>query len=223
MNFFRLRFLNTLLFFVTGIILGFILKERFSPGVSTAAPPAAYPAKQEAGDAREEEALQDEPYLEEEEEPQAPAAGGPVVLDRREYEAAPKREPAARNPEIVIEPQRGKPDSATARPDDAADFFSHPDRYSGREVVLSLQMITAKKSPAGWRLNLVYSPPSKKIDYLYVEDTALLGESPDLRIGYGYKVRFTCGKGAAVSGNTLLAIEPTGEKADWATGLSAVE
>ena len=78
-------------------------------------------------------------------------------------------------------------------------------------------------APRGWRLNLVYTSPDKKTDYLYLDDSELLGEKPDLRIGYVYKVRFLSGKGETGSGNTLLEIAATGEKAAWATGLSAVE
>jgi hypothetical protein len=102
-------------------------------------------------------------------------------------------------------------------------FFARPERYEGRDLEMQLQMITAKRVPAGWRLNLVYSGRAKEIDYLYVEDSGVLGPKPDLRIGYVYRVRFRCGKGSSAAGNTLLAIEPTGGKADWATGLSATE
>ncbi len=103
------------------------------------------------------------------------------------------------------------------------DFFGAPETYVGREIEMDLQMITVKKVRGGWRLNLVHSGRNKNIDYLYLDDTDQLGDKPDLRIGYVYKVRFRCGKGETSSGNTLLAISPTGEKAAWATGLSAVE
>jgi hypothetical protein len=217
MNFFRLRFLNTFLLFLTGIILGFILKERFQPSAAPAAAPAPQAAYGEgAGDAAgEEEETGYEAYQEEEEEPRPPVRRGPEVLER-----APAAAPAS---EIVIEPGATKPQAAPAQQDEAADFFSHPQQYAGREVRLRLQMITAKKNADGWRLNLVYYGPSKKIDYLYVEDSGVLGEKPDLRIGFVYKLRFACGKGETASGNTLVSIEATGEKADWATGLSAVE
>ncbi|PKM96734.1 MAG: hypothetical protein CVU79_11850, partial [Elusimicrobia bacterium HGW-Elusimicrobia-3] len=103
------------------------------------------------------------------------------------------------------------------------NFFARPEHYQGRDLEMQLQMITAKRVPSGWRLNLVYSGRSKEIAYLYVEDSGVLGPKPDLRIGYDYKVSFRCGKGSSGAGNTLLAIEPTGGKADWATGLSATE
>lgn len=217
MNFFRLRFLNTLLLFVAGIILGFILKEKFYP-----APPASPPALQadlerapEQPQDAPEESLEDEPYSEPEERREPALHSPPEVLSK---------EPAAEEaPGLVIEPQANKPAPRPGVGDDPAEFFGKPERYAGREVQLSLQMITAKRGQAGWRLNLVYSGPDKKVDYLYVQDSQLLGDKPDLRIGYGYKVRFACGKGDPSSGNTLLSIEPTGEKAAWATGLSAIE
>ena len=84
-------------------------------------------------------------------------------------------------------------------------------------------MITAKRSPRGWRLNFVYTGPDKKIDYLYVDDEEILGETPDLRIGYIYRIRFFCSKGETAAGNSLSLLTYTGKKAAWATGLSAVE
>jgi len=217
MNFFRLRFLNTFLLFLTGIILGFILKERFQPSAPPAAAPAAQAAyEQEGGDASQDEAGAD--YAEYQEEEPEPAP--PAVREQEAPARAPAEPPAS---EIVIQPAPSGARPAPAAQDEAADFFSRPSQYAGREVQLRLQMITAKKSADGWRLNLVYYGPSKKIDYLYVEDSGVLGEKPDLRIGYVYKLRFSCGKGETASGNTLLSIEATGDKADWATGLSAVE
>ena len=88
---------------------------------------------------------------------------------------------------------------------------------------MTLQMITTKKTESGWRLNFVYTSPDKAIEYLYVDDTNVLGESPDLRIGYFYRVKFRCARGEPSDGNTLSSIEFTGEKATWATGLSAIE
>lgn len=220
MNFFRLRLINTLLLFFLGIVLGFILKEKFYP----AAPPqvqSQYRASSPAGTgpapapAEETEDLSDEPYPVQEEAPaRGPAARRP-----------PAEEPAAETAEeLVIEAPAGEP--AAARPalkGEEASFFARPAYFEGRELEMELQMITAKQARGVWRLNLVYSGPGRKIEYLYVDDDKVLGESPDLRIGYVYKVRFLCGKGQTAAGNTLAAIAPTGGKAEWATGLSAVE
>ncbi len=224
MNFFRLRVINTFLLFLIGIVTGFILKEKFYPAPRAPAQPvyqASYPAlSQTPGEGQpEDEDLTDEPYQVQEQEPvSAPQlrSGKPA-----EEAAPPAREAlvieasgaSAENREENISAARGSQD----------EFFRNPAAYGGRELELELQMITAKKSARGWRLNLVYTSPAKKTDYLYLEDSELLGEKPDLRIGYVYKVRFLCGKGETGSGNTLLGITATGEKAAWATGLSAVE
>jgi hypothetical protein len=56
-----------------------------------------------------------------------------------------------------------------------------------------------------------------------VDDDEVIGDKPDLRIGFVYKVRFRCSKGDTASGNVLLLLTATGDKASWATGLSAVE
>lgn len=214
MNFFRLRLLNTLLFFLSGIVLGFILKEKFYP----AAPPKALPSYAQhpaapAVPAPREEELSDEPYLAQEEE-RAPLA---------KPEPAPVPEESLPEP-AVIEAAPEKPARRqSVLKGEEAGFFAEPARFEGRDLEMELQMITAKRTRTGWRLNLVHTGPAKKIDYLYVDDAELLGDKPDLRIGFVYKVRFYCGKGQADSGNTLSAITPTGAKAEWATGLSAVE
>lgn len=216
MSFFRLRFINTLLLFIAGIILGFILKEKFYPKDPAPQPAARADLQRSPAQPAEtrDEDLSDEPYAETEEQPEPYQGTGHEVLPSPRAEEAPG---------LVIEPQQPKPAPRAARADDPQAFFGQPAGYAGRDVELSLQMITAKRSQSGWRLNLVYSGPNKKVDYLYVQDSEVLGEKPDLRIGYSYKVRFACGKGDPASGNTLLAIEPTGEKAAWATGLSAIE
>ncbi|HNW45343.1 MAG TPA: hypothetical protein PKI19_12620, partial [Elusimicrobiales bacterium] len=106
---------------------------------------------------------------------------------------------------------------------DQNQFFQKPAAYAGRELEMSLQMITAKKQTNGWRLNLVHTGPKKKLNYLYVDDQDTLGEKPDLRIGYFYRVVFRCQKGDPADGNVLSSINFTGQKAEWATGLSAIE
>lgn len=225
MNFFRLRVLNTFLLFLIGIVAGFILKDRFYPAVPApqSYPAAAAPAEGDREAAETEPAEEDEtPVREEEEEAPPPArAAAPAVS------AETLDEPAPDNGEnhIVIEP------SAPAAPRRGEtlrgardDFFRKPGDYAGRELEMDLQIINAKRSASGWRLNFVYTSPDKRVDYLYAEaGAALLGEKPDLRIGYVYTVRFLCEKGETGSGNVLSAVSPTGEKADWATGLSALE
>lgn len=216
MNFFRLRALNTFLLFFIGIVLGFILKDKFYPSRPTAHPasfqtpyspqPSAQAEAEEGEEAPEPE---EPPDLEPEEEEPAPAPA-PVIAPG-----------TARPAEIVME-KESRPEQRALRGEED-DFFARPERYEGRDLEMQLQMITAKRVQSGWRLNLVYSGRSKEISYLYVEDSDVLGPRPDLRIGYDYKVRFRCGKGSSAAGNTLLAIEPTGGKADWATGLSATE
>lgn len=226
MNFFRLRVVNTLLIFVAGILLGFLFKDRFSSKDDGGSPAAAYqqpPAGQPSGYGYSggEEYAEDEPAAEED-----PAEDYPVDNEGPRPSVSISQEPAApasaaqAEPAAVIEPSRRRA-SAPGPQEDA--FFADPAAFSGRELELRLQMITAKKADSGWRLNLVYTSPAKRMEYLYVDDTGVLSSSPDLRIGYFYKVRFVCGKGTASSGNLLVSIEGTGEKAGWATGLSAVE
>ncbi|MGD9641488.1 MAG: hypothetical protein AB7V08_01985 [Elusimicrobiales bacterium] len=217
MNFFRLRALNTFLLFFIGIILGFILKDKFYPSRPPAHPASFQtpyspqpPAQAADGEGEESDEPEAPPDLEPEAEEPAPPLPAPVIA------------PAAPRPAEIVMEEAPRSESRALRGEEDG-FFARPERYEGRDLEMQLQMITAKRVPSGWRLNLVYSGRGKEIDYLYVEDSGVLGAKPDLRIGYVYKVRFRCGKGSSAAGNTLLAIEPTGAKADWATGLSATE
>ncbi len=225
MNFFRLRVINTFLLFLIGTVLGFILKEKFSP--SSAAPARSIylppdPAPEEAPPAvqPEPEEPADEPYT-------VPEAEAGPSSARAAAEAGGEEAPLSTREALVIEatPSSGETRAFQRPPANSApyDFFRNPADYEGREVELDLQMITAKRSARGWRVNLVYTSPEKRTEYLYVEDSEVLGLKPDLRIGYVYKVRFLSTKGETTAGNTLRAIAPTGGKAAWATGLSAVE
>ena len=233
MNFFRLRFLNTVLLFLIGIVAGFILKDRFYP---QAPKPQAYPSPadyrptyERAAETAEDASSAEEPQeeapeaAEPAEKPRKPAAPKPSVS----AETVADNGNGAADNSIIIEPSPAPAPARAARElvrGAADDFFRKPDAYSGKELEMDLQMITAKRSARGWRLNLVHTAPGKRIDYLYADDPgAVLGDRPDLRIGYVYTVRFFCGKGEAADGNVLSAITPTGAKADWATGLSAVE
>lgn len=244
MNFFRMRFTNTLLLFGVGILIGFMLKEKFDPAADLPNVPAyqsAYTPGDRAG--RPEGAT-------------GPAAGGPASPASEEddsgaYDASSEEDgsssPAPQDsssvnaetsaasspalssaaamattePAIVIEPDRVA--SQPERGQEAA-FFRNPASFQGRELQMPLQVITASKAVSGWRLNLVYTGPQKTLDYLYIDDTdGTLGAAPDLRMGYVYDVRFVCGSGLTDSGNKLVSIKPTGQKAAWATGMSAVE
>jgi hypothetical protein len=228
MNFFRLRVVNTLLFFATGILIGFILKERFY-GPAKAQYPQRY---QSVYSAQPEAAAQPSPEVEttvvpeETETPEPPAEPAPAKPHKTAPKAEPKAEEDYSSP-LVIEPS--EPEAEPVRKKDAVlrgsqdQFFKRPADYAGRELEMELQLITAKRSTGGWRLNFVYAGPDKGMDYLYVDDSEILGDKPDLRIGYVYKVRFRCSRGDTAAGNVLLLLTPTGDKASWATGISAVE
>ncbi|MBI4801166.1 MAG: hypothetical protein HY796_01465 [Elusimicrobia bacterium] len=102
-------------------------------------------------------------------------------------------------------------------------FFKNPERYAAQDLELELQMILARKTQNGWLLNFVHARGGKNVDYVYMEDDFLLGEKPELKIGYFYNVTFKCAKGDLSAGNKLLGINPSGKKAAWATGVSAIE
>ncbi len=232
MNFFRLRVINTVLFFLLGALIGFILKDRLFPAKAK-----DYRRSYQPEYASSSGQLQTEPAYkpEDEDQPPRPQIEATVTPEEPEEEPAagsdrPAPKPAASSKpqaEAVLEAEPAPKEEAAA-PEvikgDQDDFFAHPDEYAGKTLEVELQMITAKRSQRGWRLNFVYTAPDKSVDYLYADDDGgLLGDKPDLRIGYVYRVRFLCGAGRADSGNRLVSLAPTGQKAAWATGLSAVE
>lgn len=102
-------------------------------------------------------------------------------------------------------------------------FFSDPAKYKGRALTLMLQMISARREGGMWKLNMMYHGREREIHYLYLDDDSFLKKNPDLKVGYEYEVNFMCGRGKLNSGNDLISIRPTGEKAQWAGGMSAVE
>lgn len=108
--------------------------------------------------------------------------------------------------------------------DDSESFFASPSSFYAKVVHAKLQMLTARKTKNGWRLNFVYSDADKNLSYLYVDDPDMVStENPDFKIGYYYRISFKCEKADMKDGNRLISIEPTEEKTPWASGISAIE
>jgi len=108
--------------------------------------------------------------------------------------------------------------------DEIPDFVKNPASYAQKNVSGRLQMIIAKRLPKGWRLNFVYADENRNLNYLYVDDPEnVSGDSPDFKIGYFYYVKFLSGNGDLKNNNNLQRIYATGEKTQWASGVSAVE
>lgn len=226
MDFFKLRVLNTFLFLLLGAALGYL----FSRGAGAPALPEA-PAPQAMRQPADEIFDPETPSLASEGDTMRhdlPARSAPPAEAGEEADGEYELEvPAEEN-------RSGRPTAAVPVPavtddDDfvirgkAAAFFRDPSKFAGAELEMELQMITAKRLTGGWRLNFLHSGAGRQLDYIYLDDDRVLGETPDLRIGYFYRVRFKCRKGELSSGNSLVFLKPTGGKASWATGISAVE
>ncbi|MDT8285742.1 MAG: hypothetical protein RQ748_01425 [Elusimicrobiales bacterium] len=215
MDFFKLRVLNTFLFLLLGASLGYLLSRGAGvPALPEVPVPQAM--RQPADEIFDPEtpsfAAADVPSDEAGEE-----ADGEYELEVPPEETRPERSAAAGPAPAVTDDDdfviRGK----------AAVFFRDPSKFAGAELEMELQMITARRLTGGWRLNFLHSGAGRQLDYIYIDDDRVLGETPDLRIGYFYRVRFKCRKGGLSSGNSLVSLKPTGGKASWATGISAVE
>lgn len=246
-----MRVVNTGLVLFIGLLFGYILRDpsgrKAAPYVAVypraseaPAPPANYglqesaPAARNKGAAPKARAAEPAARTDDTGEDFALPVKQPLETD---YEVTyrggepsenrkPSEPPAVKPREPAAEPPPKSPD---APPDSALlkgaeeAFFKNPERYLNQYLEMELQMVLSRKIQGGWVLNLVHARGGKNVDYIYIEDDFLLGAQPDLRIGYFYNVSFKCGKGSANSGNKLLGINPSGKKAAWATGVSALE
>ncbi|HOW88947.1 MAG TPA: hypothetical protein PL037_01600 [Elusimicrobiales bacterium] len=238
MDFFKMRITNTLLVLLIGAMLGYIAGNRGAAGRRAAGKDHAAP-RVIAATETEDRVFQS--FRDRAEGAEAPVSAVSGAADRTDddYEL-PVRLPAGTGDEEAEERGSGEePGHAAAEAEEDADepagkasgvlrgaeddFFKNPGRFAGEDLEMELQMLTAARRPKGWLLNLARVRSGKSADYVYIEDAAVLGENPDLKIGYFYRTRFRCRKGDTASGNSLLEIVPTGDKAVWATGISAIE
>ncbi|MFH1620217.1 MAG: hypothetical protein ABIG11_10015 [bacterium] len=231
MNFFRLRVLNTLLFFLVGAGAGYLLRDRlFNLSDSCRNAYGRYPAASlnYPVPAAEKPALVSSsqvPPPVKSEEPDDTFVENPEDLFEKEPPAdySGTAAPRAFKPAKKTEKAPGQAPAASIGRE-AGEFLASPSSLSGKELEFELQMLVARRIGSGWRLNFSFPEFAKKVYYLYVDDSAgVLGRSPDVRIGYFYLVRFKCQAGDLNTGNLLISIKPTGGKASWATGLSAIE
>src|SRR3989338_8468523 len=96
MNFFRLRVINTFLLFLIGLVMGFILKEKFYPASKAPAQPvyqASYQNQAQTPPEAQPEAEEpaDEPYTVQETEPAPASQRG----SREPVEEAPPPDPGS--------------------------------------------------------------------------------------------------------------------------------
>lgn len=244
-NFFKMRVINTVLVLFIGLMLGYILRDPQALKRGRYVP--VYPRAAEAPKPAAEYGLQSQTTAAADRTPAAPAPRERAEDTAEDY-APPVKPPLETDYEVTYapgdSPRSAKPSEPAmvqtpepARPaagqkteagsemvkGAAEAFFKNPERYLGQYLEMELQMILCRKKQGGWVLNLVNPRDGKNVDYIYIEDDFLLGEQPDLKIGYFYNVSFKCGKGTPSAGNKLLGINPSGRKAAWATGVTAVE
>ncbi|MCG2726225.1 MAG: hypothetical protein L6420_08255 [Elusimicrobia bacterium] len=221
MNFFKLRILNALLLFIIGILLGFIIKDKIFSPKDGRSPASAIITKTnkissnvdslEAKDGKDE-------ILDEKEEYN-------VFDDEEAYDVSSQQQKSEKtlDQEKENETPTENEDDTVKFVDLSEPFFANPNKFKNEIVTMDIQMIFARKVDSGWRLNLMYVDSQKGVKYVYLDSDLILSDKIELKIGYFYRVSFKCVKGELNQGNTLLSIKFTGKKADWATGISAVE
>lgn len=218
MNFFKLRILNTSLIFIIGILLGFVLKDKAFTPKDTRLPAPGIRAKtnNRTSPVGSQSSFND---LNEKEEYN--------VFDDYEAYDIPTQQKNIKNKPIKEQ------DLETATENDEVEFikfmdfsspfFKNPKKFKNEIVSMDIQMIFARKGVSGWRLNLMHVDSQRGVKYVYLDSDLILSNKINLKIGYFYRVYFKCTRGELNKGNILLSIAPTGKKADWATGISAIE
>lgn len=213
MNFFRLRIINTFLLFAIGILFGFIIKDRLfkSENTELSAPSRAWQTDQNFEDADlspfkvfEADSSENKEYN--------------VFDDDIEYTPTKTK---SKKPESLSELENEEAPRKFI--DLSVPFFKNPERFKNEIVSMDIQMIFAKKAASGWLFNLMHIDSKKNISYIYINGESNLIKKRDFKIGYFYRVSFKCSKGKLDKGNHLVSINSTEKKADWATGVSAVE
>ncbi|MCK5105953.1 MAG: hypothetical protein KAQ76_00170 [Elusimicrobiales bacterium] len=214
MNFFKLRILNTSLIFIIGILLGFIIKDK----MFTAQDNRLSSVIQTEGETSASGLQSNSSALDEKNEYN-------VFDDDEDYDIPVPKKAAKKQNEINEEGKKpSEIEDKTAKfVDFSSPFFKNPAKFKNEIVTMDIQMIFARKSDSGWRLNLMYMDSQKGVKYVYLDSDLLVSDKINLKIGYFYRVYFKCTRGELNKGNILLSIAPTGKKADWATGISAIE
>ena len=218
MNFFKLRILNTSLIFIIGILLGFVLKDKAFTPKNNHLPAQGIRAKTNTGTSPVGSQSSFDSFDEKEEY---------NVFDDDEVYDIPVRQKQIKNKPIK------ETDLETITENDEVEFvkfmdfsdpfFKNPKKFKNELVSMDIQMIFAKKGISGWRLNLMHVDSQRGVKYVYLDSDLLVSDKINLKIGYFYRVYFKCTRGELNKGNILLSIAPTGKKADWATGISAIE
>lgn len=220
MDFIKLRFLNVFFLFIIGIAMGFLFanaKKGKTSSYPAASYSSAYPTSNIPISNLEKKDKIDSSSLEQ-------SSPGPMD-DDESYQLSLVEENI--DPDVIRQDDNSdvnKENTSLIKKDDSRDFFSSPIDFKGKEVYVKAQMLTAKKTEKGLRLNFVYSSKDKTLSYLYIDDfDNISGDNPDYKIGYFYYFSFLCEKGDLKNGNKLISISFSGEKAPWSTGVSAME
>ena len=213
MNFFRLRVINTFLLFAIGILFGFIIKDRLfkSENADLSASSRARQTDQNLEDADLSPFKDSNADSSENKEYN-------VFDDDIEYTP---HQTESQNPESSSELENEEAPRKFINL--SVPFFKNPERFKNEIVNMDVQMIFAKKTASGWLFNLMHIDSKKNISYVYINGDSDLIKKRDFKIGYFYRVSFKCSKGKLNKGNSLVSIDSTEKKADWATGVSAIE
>ena len=207
MNFYRLRFLNTLLLFIIGIFIGYLFKKNIFGDLTSSYKPVYSSDKKDSSIIESSESYSSSTF----------------------YNTGDEKNPIDEDGEYILPVDSQDEKKEDIRDNQVADnniefFIKNPKDFIQKNILGKIQMIIAKKMDKGWRLNFVYTDESKQLNYIYIDDIDnISGESPDYKIGYFYLVKFYSSQGDLKKGNNLISVSPTGEKVPWASGVSAIE
>jgi len=207
MNFYRLRFINTLLLFIIGIFIGYFFNKNIFNNINSSYKPV-YPPKAENNYELKDLYSNNTTFF---------------------YNKNIENNPMDEDEEYLLQVDNQDNKKDEIKEENNSDinielFVKSPKDFVQKNISGKLQMIITKKTDKGWRMNFVYTNESKDLNYIYIDDLDnISGVNLDYKIGYFYSVRFYSSQGDLKKGNKLISISPTGEKVSWASGVNAVE
>jgi|GEM_PF-3338371 len=224
MNFYRLRFINTLFLFIIGILTGFYIsfKNSFFKEIlnvfsysnykpvyygkivkSNSYTPVYIKKNLESSD----KGSLSSDFSIEEKTPQ----------ERKFVENLTSQNPM--DDEYDFDIVSSSDSNASVETSDISQFVKDPSLFVNKRISGKAVLLKGDKKPV--RLYFLYSKDNQ-IFYIEIDDSdKIIKNFDDYKIGYYYNIVFISYEGDIRNSNKLISIEPSGEKTSWASGLCA--
>ncbi len=222
MNFYRLRFLNTFLLFLIGILTGTylspkanILKDLFRRNEYIPVYWGKKTNKNEDYTPVYLNKFQDVKNIEKQIEVKKPVN---LNNDARIFvESVALQNPIDDDYDFILVATDEKKEEVIS----LDDFVKNPESYKDKTISGKLVLLKGERETKVSKLYFLYNI-SNSAFYLQVDDEGgIIKNYEDFKIGYYYDVVFLSAEGKVDSGNKLISIEQSGDKTKWATEFPA--